>query len=135
MKDRRLTLMSIALWLAFLASLAALTLGTWGRELRRASDYSRELSGGLDMCDREAIANHRLADEFLPYGLSPVCLILSVGFLPVLRMQARAAARTIEAIERSRPAPDELAAALRAAARKSRGADAVPPERRERSLP
>jgi hypothetical protein len=57
-------------------------------------------------------------------GDAGLAFIICVGFLAVLRAQAR----TRAAIERSRPTADELAEALKLAARKTRApADGMPP--------
>lgn len=78
---------------------------------------------GLALASRVWIGVAIRPDEWFP-----VYFLLSAGFLAVVHTQRRAARLTIEAIERSKATPDELAEALRIAARKSRpSADGVPP--------
>lgn len=70
---------------------------------------------------------------YVPIGPVPICFVLAAGFLSLLTTQARGRRQLIEAIERSRPGADELAEALRAAARKTRAEQAPPPVPAERS--
>ena len=63
------------------------------------------------------------------YDLSPhiLAFVLWVTFFAVTTGQARHARTIASAIERSRPSSDELAAALRTAARKTRAEQSPPP--------
>jgi hypothetical protein len=117
------------LWLVFWGSLVSMPLQMWGNEQRRASEYVADIAGGSRRTPSEldAALGRRLAAEILPNGLAPVTFVLSAGFLASLRLQSRAAARSIEAIERLKATPDELAEALRTAARKTRTAGDPPP--------
>jgi hypothetical protein len=73
------------------------------------------------LCGLVVVARTWIAVPLRPEEqLIPLYCLLSAGFLAVIRLQAWAAARTIEAIEASKPTPDELAEALRAAARKAK---------------
>jgi len=124
MKDVVVGFYRFILWTCFVLSLVSIPLREHGQQLSETSDYLASLAGSNDPREREARYLRRLAHAVNPYGLAPLLMVLSAGFLALIETQRRNAESIIAAITAG---PDATAAAIRRAVRPSAPAPASAP--------
>jgi hypothetical protein len=120
MKDIVVGFFRFTLWTSFVLSLAKILISPVGDEYARVEDYRMSLPG-VSQYDtpekREARYLRKLGQAVNPYGLAPLILVLSAGFLALLEVGSRILAKLTDLTALTEAGLDESAAAMQRAAR------------------
>jgi hypothetical protein len=85
-RDWPLTILEITLMCVMGLSAVYIVGSIQGQSNRESENYMRELNPeSLTARDREQIYISRLSSAMNPFGAAPVCFVISLGFLAVLR--------------------------------------------------
>jgi hypothetical protein len=115
MKFTTLGFLTVVLWTTFVLSMISIPLGAWRAENERVDEYTSRMTGGsLYDAERREMFYLRKMGRYVGDPSNIYMLVLSAGFLAIMRTQRLVGSILLDAIQSS---PDATAEALRRGAK------------------